>query len=624
MYSMNKEYITHIYHEGMLTDIDIHFAKFITDLNKKDDPDIFLAAALVSNATGNGDAYLDLASVAEKPLFVDLKGEGTVKGPKLSGWSKKLSQSPVVGRPGDFRPLILDKKNRLYLYRYWEYERKLSESIINRSREDIIGQDLILLKDGLKRLFPQNTHNDINWQMVAAYIAVFKKLCVISGGPGTGKTFTMAKILALLLELSKKKLNILLAAPTGKAVARIAESIKHAKKTLNCRHDVIELIPSKAYTIHRMLKTISGSPYFYHNHENQLNADVVVVDEASMVDLALMSKLLSAVPIDARLILIGDKDQLASVETGFVLGDICDRDYVNAFSGQFCKEFEKLAEQKIDLSNKEHKKVPGLYDCMVVLKKNYRFAGSSGIEELSRAVNRGDADKSLSLIKNSHDQIVWENILQAHDLHRFLAQRVIKDYSDYLNTDDPYSALEHFKRFKILCAVKIGSFGVNAVNRFIEQVLSKEGLIEPYNLTSDPWYRGRPILITRNDYNLELFNGDIGITLPVPGSNSKELYVYFSGNSSELRRFLPYRLPEHETVFAMTVHKSQGSEFENVLFILPNRDYPVLSRELFYTGITRARKNVWIWGTEEVLKATISRKNERGSGLKDALWGQPE
>ncbi|MCK5268926.1 MAG: ATP-binding domain-containing protein, partial [Spirochaetes bacterium] len=193
-----------------------------------------------------------------------------------------------------------------------------------------------------------------------------------------------------------------------------------------------------------------------------------------------------------------------------------------------------------------------------------------------------------------------------------------------LNTDDPYSALELFKKFKILCAVKIGSFGVNTVNRFIEQVLSQEGLIEPYSLTSNPWYRGRPILITRNDYNLELFNGDIGITLPVPGSNSKELYVYFSGNSGELRRFLPYRLPEHETVFAMTVHKSQGSEFENVLFILPNRDYPVLSRELFYTGITRARKNVWIWGTEEVLKATISRKIERRSGLKDALWGQPE
>jgi exodeoxyribonuclease V alpha subunit len=143
-----KEYITHLYHNGILTDIDIHFAKFITGLNKKDDPDIFLAAALVSNATGNGDAYLDLTSVAEKPLLVELEGEGTVKGPKISGWSQKLSQSPAVGRPGDFSPLILDKKNRLYLYRYWDYERKLSESIINRSREDIRGQDLILLKDG--------------------------------------------------------------------------------------------------------------------------------------------------------------------------------------------------------------------------------------------------------------------------------------------------------------------------------------------------------------------------------------------------------------------------------------------------------------------------------------------
>jgi len=620
-----KENITHLYKTGYLTDIDIHFAKFIAGLGKNDDPDIFLAATLASNATGNGDVYFDLASIAQKPVFMGLEQEGTVKWPNFSGWLQKIRQSPVVGWPGDYRPLILDKKNRLYLYRYWDYEKKLSESMLQRSREDFRDLDITRLKDSLKRLFSQNEDDEVNRQMVAAYIAAIKRICIISGGPGTGKTFTMAKILALLLELhGKEKLNILLAAPTGKAAARIAESIKNAKKTLNSPWDIIEAIPSEAYTIHRMLKTIPGSPYFQHNHENPLNADVVVVDEASMVDLALMSKLLWAVPFDARLILIGDKDQLASVETGFVLGDICDRKNIHTFSECFCNKFEAVTQQKIELPFKEHKGSPGLYDCMVVLKKNYRFTGGSGIGELSHAVNQGEIHKVLHLLKNKSDQMFWKKISQSHDLSRFLVQSIINGYSDYLNTNDPYRALELFNRFKILCAVKIGSMGVNAVNRLAEEVLSREGLIAPVRSSSNPWYKGRPVLITRNDYRLKLFNGDMGITLPASGSTGKDLYVYFSGESGELKRFLPYRLPEHETGYAMTVHKSQGSEFDHVLLILPDRDYPVLTRELFYTGISRTKKTVSIWATEDVLKTTISRKIERTSGLKDALWGNKE
>ena len=621
---MNKNHITSLYYKDNITDTDVHFANFIAEIDKNDDPDIFLAAALVSRATGNGDVYLDLGSVAETSVFLELNGDGALKGPELSEWSKKISRCRAVGQPGDFRPLILDKKNRLYLYRYWEYENHLSDAIARRMKEDDPNIDRTLLKDSLKRLFPENDE-DSKWLKVAAVIAAFKKFCVITGGTGTGKTFTMAKILALLLELSRKdRLNILLAAPTGKAAAKIGESVKAAKKTLNCEKNIIDAIPDEAYTIHRMLKTIPGSPYFRHNAENPLIADIVVVDEASMVDLALMSKLMAAVSDDARLILIGDRDQLASVETGFVMADICDRNNVHTFSRYFCEQFQDITQQRIDISKEEQKNKPGIYDSMVVLKKSYRFAESGGIGECSRAVNHGNIDDVFFHLKNNPDTIDWKEISEPGALSKALSEWVIQKYSEYLNADDPHKALELFSQFKILCAVKVGSLGVNAINRLAEQILSGKGLINPDKFSTHPWYRGRPVLITRNNYSLELFNGDVGVTMTAPDSKSKELFVYFQGVSGEPRRFLPNRLPEHETAYAMTVHKSQGSEFDTVLLILPNRDSPVLTRELLYTGITRARKNISIWGTEGIIKTTISRKIERTSGLKDALWESAE
>ena len=621
---MNKNHITSLYYKDNITDTDVHFANFIAEIDKNDDPDIFLVAALVSRATGNRDVYLDLGSVAETSVFLELNGDGALKGPKLSEWSKKISRCRAVGQPGDFRPLILDKKNRLYLYRYWEYENHLSDAIARRMKEENPNINRTLLKDSLKRLFPENDE-DSKWLKVAAVIAAFKKFCVITGGPGTGKTFTMAKILALLLELSRKdRLNILLAAPTGKAAAKIGESVKAAKKTLNCEKNIIDAIPDEAYTIHRMLKTIPGSPYFRHNAENPLIADIVVVDEASMVDLALMSKLMAAVSDDARLILIGDRDQLASVETGFVMADICDRNNVHTFSRYFCEQFQDITQQRIDISKEEQKNKPGIYDSMVVLKKSYRFAESGGIGECSRAVNHGNIDDAFFHLKNNPDTIDWKEISEPGALSKALSEWVIQKYSEYLNADDPHKALELFSQFKILCAVKVGSLGVNAINRLAEQILSGKGLIDPDKFSTHPWYRGRPVLITRNNYSLELFNGDVGVTMTAPDSKSKELFVYFQGVSGEPRRFLPNRLPEHETAYAMTVHKSQGSEFEKVLLILPNQDYPVLTRELLYTGITRARKNISIWGTEGIIKTTIFRKIERTSGLKDALWESAE
>lgn len=619
---MKKDHITQLYKTGFISDIDFHFAKFITRFEKDEDPDILLAAALVSRSTGNGDGCLDLTAAAQKPINFGQNQENELIPPILSEWIETLKQCRAVGRPGDVRPLILDDKNRLYLYRYWEYEQRLSTVIAERISNDIDNIDISILSDGLNRLFPENENEPFNWQKVAAVMAAFKRFCVVTGGPGTGKTFTMAKILALLLELAEgKTFHILLAAPTGKAAARIGETIKAVKKTLNCSNDVIDALPSEAYTLHRMLRTIPGSPYFFHNAENRLTADVVVVDEASMVDLALMAKLFEAVKSSARIILIGDRDQLASVETGFVMADICDRKLVHSFSTSFCQCFNNITGQELEIPEDAIKNQPGLYDHMVVLKKSYRFADTGGIGQCSRAVNYGKIDEALFAIKNSPDQISWKKISESVDISRFLPEKVIQGYTEYLTARDPLKALELFNRFKILCAVRFGVSGVNEINRLAEETLIRNNLIERPHSPAFPWYRGRPVLITRNDYRLDLFNGDIGIAMPAPELKTNDLYVYFTGVSGEVRRFHPHRLPEHETAYAMTVHKSQGSEFETVLFIFPNQDYPVLTRELLYTGMTRAKRHISIWGTENIIERTILRRIERTSGLKDALWG---
>ena len=607
---------------GIFSDIDIHFAGFIERFSADEDPNVFLAAALASRATGSGDICLDLDAAAETLLFEKQDDADTLICPPLAHWRKTLISSPAVGRPGDKCPLILDACNRLYLYRYWEYENKLSDAIRQRAKGDLHDFNSRQLKNVLKRLFPPTNVDEINWQEIAAVIAVLKRFSVITGGPGSGKTFTIARILVLLLECAlKDEAKIYLAAPTGKAAARLAESILEAKELLDCSDDIKNKIPSEVYTIHRLLKPIGGTPYFHHNSENILPADIVVVDEASMVDLALMSKLLQALAPETRLLLIGDKDQLASVEAGSVLGDICDRQVAHGFTKSFLNKIEQLVQNDLSDSVSYAKDFSGLQDCITVLQKSYRFTPQSGIGGLSRSVNRGDGDAALALLKNPAEKsITWHEIRSNVNLVRDLSRLIVEGYRKYLTIDDPVLAMGEFNRFKILCALKIGPFGVNSINGLAEQVLNREGLLPHAQPGPHQWYRGRPILITQNDYNLGLFNGDIGITLPNPDSPSDELYVYFPEASGAFKRFPTHRLSGHQTVYAMTIHKSQGSEFDHTILLLPEKDYPLLTRELIYTGLTRARQKVSIWGSESVLKAAIARKIERTSGLRDALW----
>jgi exodeoxyribonuclease V alpha subunit len=369
-------------------------------------------------------------------------------------------------------------------------------------------------------------------------------------------------------------------------------------------------------TIHRLLGSIRHSPYFYFNEKNTLPYELVVVDEASMVDLPLAAKLMKALAPDAQLILLGDKDQLASVETGAVLGSICFPDPLNVFSETFGRQLAEICGEKTEVSDA----LPGAQDCIIELKQNYRFSEESGIGHLSRAVKEGDALHSLALINaETFSDIHLSEISNPEDMILLLKEKVVKSYREYFQAVTSVSLeagdlFDRFETFRVLCALRVGLWGSQHINAVIERLLAESGLI---NLTSQ-YYEGRPIMVVQNDYRMKLFNGDVGIVLRDP-ADQKKLKVFFRDKKKGLRSIAPERLPQCETVWAMTVHKSQGSEFDKVVLIMSDSDAPVLTRELLYTGITRTRFYVDIWTSRDVFMKTIQKQILRQSGLTDAI-----
>jgi exodeoxyribonuclease V alpha subunit len=423
-------------------------------------------------------------------------------------------------------------------------------------------------------------------------------------------------LLALLLEqTSGIKPRIAVVAPTGKAAARLAESIQLVKAGLRCDESIKAALPTETRTIHRLLGVREGSPYFRHDAANPLAVDVVVVDEASMVDLALMAKLFAAIPRHARVILLGDKDQLASVEAGAVLGDLCLPSQVNRFTPEFSADFTSLTGETLPSESVALTAT----NAFVQLHRNYRFATGSGLRQLSEAVNAGDADGAVRLLRGltATDGVTWNESPSPARLREALRDQVLAGYRSYLEAIEPADALRQLSRFRILGAVRHGPWGVERLNRLVEEILAAEGLIvrEP----NEANYRGRPVQVTRNDYDLRLFNGDVGLMLAA--ENDASLRIVFPDADNTVRSLAPQRLPEHETVFAMTVHKSQGSEFERVLLVLPDAASPVVTRELLYTGLTRARAHVELWSTEATLRQAVATPVRRASGLREAVWG---
>jgi len=611
--------IRHLHTLNLLQDIDLHFADLMMALaGGAACPELALAASLVSNTTaGEKHICLGLEAGASRPLatlFGELPENAAsllqgFRTPTAGTWSAKLKACPVVGAPGEYRPLVLDGQNRLYLYRYWAYEQQLATEIKSRIRADRPPVDTGILRAGLARYFPPSREHP-DWQKIAAFAAVTGHLTVISGGPGTGKTHTVTNILALLLDLDAD-LQVAVCAPTGKAAARIQESIKKAKRALDCSSQLLLKIPEEATTIHRLLGVRRDSPYFYHDRHNQLPIDVLIVDEASMVSLALMTKLLQATAAECRVILLGDRNQLASVEAGAVLGDLCDAAATECFSEVFGQQYAAVAVD--DLIPGCTAGQAGLSDCAVELNFSYRFDASSAIGAVSRAVNHGDAGNALTIIdRDTSGTLSRRSLPEPGELEDCLATLVDTGYSGPSAAPDLQTAFRVLDTFRILCSHRRGPYGVAGINRLVEGVLHKKGLIDP----SGPYYRGRPIMVQRNDYILGLYNGDVGVVWPDANGENR---VWFPDRTGGLRALSTNRLPPHETVYAMTIHKSQGSEFDRILMILPDVASPIFTRELVYTGLTRARQSIDIWAAAGIFESAVQARVERRSGLRDAL-----
>lgn len=551
----------------------------------------YLAAALAAEATAAGHVCVDLAAAAGTTAF-----DGALEVPPLEILLRELETSPLVAKPGGFAPLVVEG-SRLYLQRYWHYESALAAALLARAADGTAKVDEIGLKRALDRFFPVEDATP-DMQKIAAAVAGLKRLTVLCGGPGTGKTTTVARMLAVLASLAgDERIAVGLAAPTGKAAARLQTALAAQPEAA--------AIAGQAVTLHRLLGLSTGGAPRYHAG-NPLPLDVLVVDEASMIDLALAAKLVDALPSHARLILLGDPDQLASVEAGAVLASIAGA--AGSYSPTMAARLSRLTGQTVSHGDT----ASALSDSTVRLERSYRFSESSGIGRLARAVRAGDAEGALAAL-DAGDQATW----QSADAEA-LGDAAFAGYAAYFEAIRAGAEAERcfalLARFRVLAAVRDGPFGVHALNRAVERRLAAQ---DPAVL-HQRWYPGRAVMVTRNDYALRLANGDIGIVVRDPAAPGGTA-VAFETPDGGVRRFSPARTPECETVFAMTVHKSQGSEFDAVLLVLPPEPAAVLSRELVYTAITRARRRVAVLARPEVLEAAIGVRVKRDSALAERI-----
>jgi|HubBroStandDraft_1064217.scaffolds.fasta_scaffold16631_1 exodeoxyribonuclease V alpha subunit len=626
---------------GVVNAADVHVATRVGRLGGVEDEAVLLATALAVRAPRLGHVCVDLATIrstADSDLDdpVDLQ---QLRWPSVADWQERLTASPLVGPD---RPMRLEG-DTLYLDRYWSLETQVAADLRERAASWPDDVDEAALTDLLDVLFPAAAEAADSpvvgpagvavapraLQRLAAAAAVSSRLCVVAGGPGTGKTTTVARVLALLDELAERAGRrpplVALTAPTGKAAARLQEAVHEAARDLPVPPATRErLLALRGTTAHRLLgRRPDSQSRFRHDRLNRLAHDVVVVDETSMVALSMMARLVEAVRPDARLVLVGDPEQLASVEAGAVLGDIV---------GPAVRGLRMREGARRTLARRAGQDVPAaaspptiaIGDGIVVLEHVHRYGG--GIAPLAAAIRAGDADGALGLLAAGDGDLRWirwdagdagaTTLAGASALAPLReaaveAGRVVVEAARKGLAEQALAALG---TFRVLCAHRRGAAGAAMWGHIVEQWLAAE---VPGLGGEGPWYAGRPLLVTANDYSLRLFNGDTGV---VVAAGAERVAAAFE-RAGEVVLISPTRLAAVDSVHAMTVHKSQGSQFLSVAVVLPPAGSPVLTRELLYTAVTRARRSVLIAGTEDALRTAIERPIARSSGLAARLWG---
>ena len=661
---------------GWLQALDTRFAIFLHQQCPEASGLLLLAAALASHQLARGHVCLDLGATLARPAKVldlpperlgdeidalDITPAVLLEKVSIQDWESALHPQ-LVSDGSRVAPLLYDK-GRLYLYRYWQYERKVAHGVAARLRPaDETPVPAVRVARILNVLFGTPDPAEPDWQRIACALAVRSRFSVITGGPGTGKTTTVIRLLALLQALhfeqaansgmsSVPGLRIRLAAPTGKAAARLTESIAGRIESLPFDalpggRRLADTIPAQVTTLHALLGKRPHSRKQKFNADQPLPLDVLVIDESSMVSLSDMADVMDALPEHARLVLIGDKDQLASVEAGAVLGELCRR----AEGGHYPPDLAQWLHAATGIplpSEFVHADGGALDQTVAMLRLSYRFDKESGIGRLAQAVNMGDAESALELLASPPADLAYlQGVAQQDDAFRrclvegsadgrhegaAAERRGLRHFLEIVKAGPPapdpaahdawaLQVLQAHRSCQVLCVLREGHWGVKGLNLVLAKMLRDLDLIPAAN----GWYPGRPVMVTRNNWSLGLANGDIGIVLPYPAGEGEPplLKVAFSaGDGRSVRWFAPNRLDDVETVYALTVHKSQGSEFDHAVVILPPAATPVLTRELLYTGITRASR--WFTlinpGTHGLVRHTIQERVYRSGGLGELL-----
>ncbi len=611
---------------GVLAPIDLHFALLMRRRAGRADADVIaLISALLSYQRSRGHSCIALEDWARRPFPAD-SGPPLPPLPDLADWRQALLASGLTGTGGGQEPLVLDGAGRLYMARYWRAEQNLAANLRQRLENPPPPVDAGALATLFRRLFDEA---DPSGQALAAAAALAGRVTLVTGGPGTGKTTTVGRVLALLLAENPER-RIALAAPTGKAAARLGEAVAEQAERLPISDPQRDLLPTTASTLHRLLGYQPRRDRFRHHARRPLTVGALVIDEVSMVDLLLMAATLEAVPPDARVILLGDKDQLTSVETGSVFGDLCTAADLGgsassppaARSPGFADFYQALSGHRLAVRAAGDSTNSLLRDAAVELTTSFRFRNHQGIGELATQLRLGDAARAVAVLEDpTRDDV---SRLEPPELPGAALEPLLSSLDAYLAATSPAQALRRLARFRVLCARRRGPWGSETLNAVVERHLTTVG-----HPIGEGFYPARPIMITANDYQLRLFNGDLGICWDseAPAREGRNaaprLSAYFPGTGDELRQLPLAGLPPHETAWAMTVHKSQGSEFDHVLLVLGDTDSRVLTRELLYTGATRARRSVTVVTTIEVFRAAVARRSRRVSGLADALAGTP-